>query len=706
MNAKSPLTAQQIEQLLDGFLEVEFSFRETAAPARALAGLEGEEQTFVLDLVRRAAATHVEIGHRLARQGVQVLQSMDRQTMEAWVLHAMDCYDRSGLRPALEVIDDVETYVRRGRVRASGAVLEDVVGVLEPFLRGLSGRRLRVAEADQAYTDSETIFLPAVLTRLASSAANHRLYKATAVHLWAQTRFGTFRLDFDRDFAAFADPAAALDRFHALERIRLDACIARELPGSYRDMRGLRAELAEPAVPAGWEALAEVLSDRQCSARTSLGLVEAALKRGAPAPVCYQGELSPEAVQAAMQKRIEREKAFFRLGLKDLAGEPRERASGAPESERFEARRQVEPELPEGMRIEILLDDKPVVLPEATRELLTSILLDLGDLPDEYLVPAGPGEYDASRFEDRPKDPDEVWRGAYHEEGAFHYDEWDCCRRHYRKSWCVVRELEVEPCSDGFVAEVMQRYGGLVKHVRKSFEALRDEDRLLKRQVHGDGIDIDALVEALADARDGREMTDRLFTRMHRVERSVAVAVMVDMSGSTKGWVNRAEREALILLSEALYRLGDRYAIYGFSGVTRKRCELFRVKAFDEPYDDRVRGRISGIRPKEYTRMGAAIRHVSRLLGEVEGRTKLLVTLSDGKPEDYDGYYRGEYGIEDTRQALFEARRDGIHPYCITIDERGQQYLPRMYGAANYVVISEVGRLPFKISDIYRRLTT
>jgi nitric oxide reductase NorD protein len=706
MNAKSPLTVQQIEQLLDGFLEVEFSFRETAAPARALAGLQGEEQTFVLDLVRRAAATHVEIGHRLARQGVQVLQSMDRQTMEAWVLHAMDCYDRSGLRPALEVIDDVETYVRRGRVRASGAVLEDVVGVLEPFLQGLSGRRLRVAEADQAYTDSEAIFLPAVLTRLASSAANYRLYKATAVHLWAQTRFGTFRLDFDRDFAAFADPAAALDRFHALERIRLDACIARELPGSYRDMRGLRAELGEPAVPAGWEALAEVLGDRQSSARTSLGLVEAALKRGAPAPVCYQGELSPEAVQAAMQKRIEREKAFFRLGLKDLADEPRERPSGAPESERFEARRQVEPELPEGMRIEILLDDKPVVLPEPTRELLTSILLDLGDLPDEYLVPAGPGEYDASRFEDRPKDPDEVWRGAYHEEGAFHYNEWDCRRRHYRKSWCVVRELEVEPCSDGFVAEVMQRYGGLVKHVRKSFEALRDEDRLLKRQVHGDGIDIDALVEALADARDGREMTDRLFTRMHRVERSVAVAVMVDMSGSTKGWVNRAEREALILLSEALYRLGDRYAIYGFSGVTRKRCELFRVKTFDEPYDERVRGRISGIRPKEYTRMGAAIRHVSRLLAEVEGRTKLLVTLSDGKPEDYDGYYRGEYGIEDTRQALFEARRDGIHPYCITIDERGQQYLPRMYGAANYVVISEVGRLPFKISDIYRRLTT
>jgi len=182
--------------------------------------------------------------------------------------------------------------------------------------------------------------------------------------------------------------------------------------------------------------------------------------------------------------------------------------------------------------------------------------------------------------------------------------------------------------------------------------------------------------------------------------------LMVDMSGSTRGWVNDAEREALILLSEALEALGDRYAIYGFSGTTRKRCEVYRIKPFEQAYDEDVRGRISGIRPQDYTRMGAAIRHVSKVLRDVDARTKLLVTLSDGKPEDYDGYYRGEYGIEDTRQALFEARRDGVHPYCITIDEQGQEYLPHMYGAANYVVISEVGRLPFKISDIYRNLTT
>jgi nitric oxide reductase NorD protein len=103
--------------------------------------------------------------------------------------------------------------------------------------------------------------------------------------------------------------------------------------------------------------------------------------------------------------------------------------------------------------------------------------------------------------------------------------------------------------------------------------------------------------------------------------------------------------------------------------------------------------------------MGVTIRHLSRLLNEVDARTRLLITLSDGKPDDYDNY-RGTYGIEDTRQALIEAKREGIHPFCITIDTESRDYLTHMYGAVNFTVIDEVRQLPLKVSDIYRRLTT
>jgi nitric oxide reductase NorD protein len=339
------------------------------------------------------------------------------------------------------------------------------------------------------------------------------------------------------------------------------------------------------------------------------------------------------------------------------------------------------------------------------KQLLISVHLDFGEIPPEYLVPAGDGEYDPALYLEQPIDPDSVWQGTYHEEGAQFYPEWDHGRQHYRKNWCVMREKEVKPVHDDFYRQTLERHVALVRHLRKSFEAMREEPRLLKRQVYGDEVDIDALVEALADARDGREMSDRLFVRLQRAERNIAVAFMVDMSGSTRGWINEAEREALILLCEALERLGDRYAIYGFSGITRKRCELFRIKTFEERYSDDVRARISGIRPQEYTRMGFAIRHLTRLLAAVEARTRVLVTLSDGRPDDYFDVYRGPYGIEDTRMALLEARRAGIHPFCITIDKDARDYLPHMYGPANYIVIDEVGKLPLKVSEIYRRLT-
>jgi nitric oxide reductase NorD protein len=336
---------------------------------------------------------------------------------------------------------------------------------------------------------------------------------------------------------------------------------------------------------------------------------------------------------------------------------------------------------------------------------MTSIIVDFGEIPPEYLHAAGPGEYDLKKYEDEKPNPDDVWQGTYHEEGAHIYNEWNFKRKHYHKNWCVLRELELEPKYDDFADDTLRKHRMILKKLRYSFEILRGEDKLLKKQTYGENTDIDALVEAYADVKSGMEMSDRVFTKMHKVERNVAVIFMVDMSGSTRGWINTAEREALVLLSEVIQILGDRFAIYGFSGMTRQRCELYKIKSFEENYDDEIKARIANIEPQNYTRMGVFIRHMTSLFSDIEASTKLLVTISDGKPDDYDTY-RGEYGVEDTRQALYEAHCEGIHPYCITIDEKARDYLPHMYGTANYSVIDDISQLPLKVSDIYRRLTT
>jgi nitric oxide reductase NorD protein len=707
MASRPPLTAQEIEQQLDSLLDVEFSFLKTAGPAAILAELERQEQEYIITWVQRVASTNIQLAYQFITQAVDALDSMDKRIIEAWALHAMDTYDQTGLYKALEVIRNVHNFVQLSHERAAGAVFEEEVGVLAHFAHGLSGRKLKLAEADITYTDTETIYLPPLLARLPTPQQNFLLYKAFVALLWAQTRFGTFRAKLSEQLQQQSEPENFLALFQSLETLRLEACLARELPGLYRDMQTLKTSLAQNDLPAAYQALAKQLAPPDITAADVLHLTCEHFGKLQPLPpLCYQTSLQIEEVEACMAKRIETEKARMRINLAKMLEEmQKENRAFEQREHKFDFKKKPDPTTPEGFQIELTLDDQPIAPPEEVRALSNSIIQDLGDIPDEYLVPAGEGEYDPRLFEDNKPDPDDVWTGTYHEEGAFLYKEWDYRRQHYRKNWCAVREVNISPVYDDFVASTLHKYSGLVKHLRKTFEAMRDEDRLLKRQVYGDGVDIDALVEALADAHDGSEMTDRLFTRMHRVERNIAVVFMVDMSGSTKGWINEAERESLILLAETLETLGDRYAIYGFSGMARKRCEIYRIKEFDEPYNDEIKARISGIEPKDYTRMGFAIRHLSHILNEVEARTRILITLSDGKPDDYDSY-RGDYGIEDTRRALLEARRDGIHPYCITIDREARDYLPHLYGPAAYTVINEVRQLPLKVSDIYRRLTT
>ncbi len=705
-----PHSSEAIESRLDEILEVEFSFRNTRVPALSIAELAAHERAYVLSWVARVASTNIELGYQYACHATRALAAMEREMVEAWALHAMDVYDREGLHPALQVMGGLDDFVQLSRQRASGSVLEEVTGVLHGFLHGLYGRRLAIEPGERIHTDTETLYLPPVMAWLPTPRENFLLYKALLVGLWAQIRFGTFRAPLVEALAVHPEPERLLERFRVLEGLRLEARIARELPGLYRLFPELAQGLGSEPLPAAWRALQSWAGQPEITSAMVLRKVLALESLPPCAVPFHQGELDLEAVQTCMAARLEEEKKRFRVTLKLIEDELNEKRSGeqpasGQNSRRFSKREIPDPERPDEMRTEIFLDGKPLPLPEQARQLMSSIILDLGEIPDEYLQPAGPGAYDPTLLEEQEADPDEVWSGTYHEEGACLYQEWDFQRQHYRKNWCAMREKTVPPVYDGFVAETLDKYSGLVKHLRKVFEAMRDENRLLKRQPDGDEVDLDALVEALADARDGSEMSDRLFTRMHRTERNIAVIFMVDMSGSTKGWINDAERESLLLLCEALESLGDRYAIYGFSSITRKRCELYHIKHFTEPYDAEVQARISGIRPKDYTRMGFAIRHLSKLLMEIDARTRILITISDGKPDDYDNY-RGEYGIEDTRRALIEARRNGIHSYCITIDEQARDYLPHLYGPAAYTVVDQVSQLPLKVSDIYRRLTT
>ncbi len=702
-----PLDYSQIEALLDEYLDPVLSSRRAAEePARGLLPLNREQQQFVLhwtDVIRKSNA---EMAYQFVSRAPLALKLMGADGARTWLLHAMDVYDREGLYPGGAALEAVEQFAREYRLSHITVRLEEVRNILETILRGLSGRNLSIAAGNAVYTDTETLYLPAAVNRFDSQRLNYLFYKILAVHLWAQTWFGTFRRPRPDSphlmelLTRFEDGGRALRLFNLLETFRLNACIRRELPGLAREIYGLYP--TPPVHDSTWQAQVDRLEAHGSTVSDTLECTALLypLTQPWPDPFPYQGELDPEAARQTIETRMALEQDQLQTALSDLIESLMKSGQQDPCDGEEPDLRAVRNESGEP---EITLDGEPVQVPADIEKLLSSVAQDFDEIPPDWLDSAGDGNYDdrsgveVDREQPQHVDPKDA--------GVFVYDEWDYRRQTYRKNWCMLRELTTHPSHDDFIDRTLEKYRYLVGEIRRHFEALRGEDRMLRAQPVGDDIDLEALVTAHADMKTGVEMTDRLYMQQRRQERDLAVVFMVDVSGSTKGWINDAERESLVLLCQALEVLGDQYAIYGFSGMTRNRCEVYPIKTFGETYDRDVRARISGLRPQDYTRMGATIRHLSHILNQVEARTRILITLSDGKPDDYDGY-RGSYGIEDTRQALLEARHGGIHPFCITIDNDAGDYLPHMYGHASFVVIDEVRKLPLKVADIYRRLTT
>ncbi len=293
--------------------------------------------------------------------------------------------------------------------------------------------------------------------------------------------------------------------------------------------------------------------------------------------------------------------------------------------------------------------------------------------------------------------------------GAIRYPEWDYRRNAYRDGAVTVWRSLAAPGPDAWVARTLAAQRAMHVHVRRQFEMLRARRVTLHRQEDGDELDIDACVEAWSDLRGGAAMPQKLYQRSGVARRDAAILVLIDISGSTDGWLagNRriidVEREALLALSFALDGLAQPYAIVAFSGEGPHQVVARDVKRFDEPHSEAVALRIAGLEPERYTRAGAALRHAATLLAEQTARHRLLLLLSDGKPNDCDEY-EGRYGVEDLRQAVLETRQAGLSTYCLTVDRQAAAYLPRVFGTHQYALLQQPERLPVVLLDWMRRL--
>lgn len=287
--------------------------------------------------------------------------------------------------------------------------------------------------------------------------------------------------------------------------------------------------------------------------------------------------------------------------------------------------------------------------------------------------------------------------------------EWDYKKQALQKDYCSVINTINSTGEQGELPESLRR---TAKKLRQQLEALTTKRIWHRHQSEGSELDLDAYINYAGERNSGHKVEQPdLYQQLRSSERDLSCLLLADFSLSTDTWLSNDARiidvirDSLFLFSESLRNTGDQFSIYGFSSRNRGHIRFSTLKTFQESYNGIVRSRIKAIKPGFYTRMGAAIRYASSKLEVQDTQQRLLLILTDGKPNDLDRY-EGRYGVEDTRRAIHEARAKGLQTFCITIDDQGGEYLPHIFGNNGFTIIRKPEHLPQKLPILYANLTT
>ena len=634
--------------------------------------------------------------------------------------------------------------------------LVDVDRVLALFAEGVAGRpyhvksvaELPMATADEpvdAAHDGRSLYLPDTVESFEDDVRNAGVYRVLALERLAFREFGTYRFDMNVArsrvsalagwpasasdeaglavfFAGFPKPSIARRVFRAIETARVRLAAEARYPGSRRyRRRGAATDLAKALADLATEPvnLAPLVAD---------ALVADALAPGADV---YASAAATAACCETLALTALADDAEPGPGLELLQREAR-LEDWDEELAKLDSRIAVLEFAAEAGEVEAATGEAADGQNRETNAELATLVAER-DRKERRLA--------MERATVRRSLGDEHF-GAR----SFRYDEWDYANGVYLRSWCRVFEERAQSASGEALLRAVRPHA---KAVRRRFEQVRPAGyQRVKKTLDGDELDLDAIVDARVDIRAGVSPDERVHSRRERLRRDVAAALLVDLSASTDDIVEKdavprkdgaaqnlrdpyfddpnydyaarmaedaakrrvidIEREAVLLMAEALEGLGDRFAVYGFSGYGRNCVEFTVAKEFDDPMNHGVVDGIAAMKPKRSTRMGPATRHACAKLAASGAALKVLLIISDGYPQDHDyGPNRSEreYGVQDTAKALREAEAQGVETFCVTVDRSGHDYLRRMCPTDRYMVIEETGDLAEALQVAYRRLT-
>ncbi|MEP6719395.1 MAG: VWA domain-containing protein [bacterium] len=723
----------------------------------------------VIRVTRSIAETDGEAALACFRSSALALRSVTIEQFEEWAQLGLSSTrkDARARRSyfALETRGSHDA-LRSGN---QGLTLESVSHILRLYVEGLTGNEVEVSSltavpVEARIGDGRTIHLPATVAEFGDDELDFCLYKVLAAHAAGQIEFGTYErgtnelsaayatihAEFDSDSDVARDAFAVADElvgqtsssvhglqekgtgrnacptdadyrrvlqlfpdrqlasriFGTLENCRIDRRLRLKYRGLARDLDLIREHLRRsrpsvlelPATMVPFELLfqttllggatddarqyyGQIVSELETVAEQYLSADEVTVGDSLMATSRVYALFQSVAPAAESVQQMETEEDFSDSENEQVASESFKRAQSQPDPQRRDARE----------------------LFNAWNDPNTQ-----GE-PDEL---GGAESWTEGEFPEQAIEEGEV---------AYNYDEWDRELTDHRLGWCRVIEKKVKHGDREFVEQTRDRHRGVISSIRHQFQLMKPEELLrVTNELDGEEFDLNAVIDYVIDRKADGQQSERLYTKRLRRQRDVAVSFLLDQSSSTARTIGRhplqpytrpgrriieIEKEGLVLMSEALEAVGDAYSINGFTSEGRRNVKFYVVKDFAEKYSDDVKKRIGGINFQNNTRLGAAIRHATAKLAKQTARTRLLIVLSDGRPYDHD-YGDARYAREDTREALRQAKNQGITPFCITIDRESEAELKDLYGDIGYTIIDDVLTLPERMPGIYRRLTT
>ena len=717
----------------------------------------------VLALTKEIAAVDSEAALACFRSSSRALRTVSIEQFEAWARRGLTS-GRSDSR-ARRSYFSLET---RGSYEAllsgsAGLALDSVQHLLRLYVEALTGREVEIAPLaavpDEArIDDGQTIHLPSLVNEFGDDDLDFRLYKVLAAHAAGQIEFGTYARGGMLPAAhASISAAYAKENVDALDAFALADEIVQMREGEEKAQRTTKA-----TADLGYRDVLKLFPQPQLARRVfgtlengridrrlrrayrglsrDLDLIRQHLSRGRPRISELPISLVPfELLFQVTMLGGARDDARVAYGqivseLETIISEylSREHTTVADTlmatNRVYDLFQSVVPVDDSVQQVEAPEDqsesDDDAAATERMKQRQAEQMpqrRDARELFNAWNDPSAEGDPDelaGAEAWSEAESPEQVLAEG---EVAYNYDEWDRELTDHRLGWCRVVEKKVKHGDRNFVDQTKERHKGVISSIRHQFQLMKPENLTrVTNEVDGEEFDLNAVIDYVIDRRADGQQSERIYTKRIRRRRDVAVSFLLDQSSSTARTIGRhplqpytrpgrriieIEKEGLVLMSEALEAVGDIYSINGFTSEGRRNVKFYVVKDFDEKYSDEVKRRIGGINYQNNTRLGAAIRHATAKLAKQDARTRLLIVLSDGRPYDHD-YGDARYAREDTREALRQAKNEGITPFCITIDRESEAELRDLYGEVGYTIIDDVLSLPERLPGIYRRLTT